>query len=414
MRLHFLEMFVELSVLDPLKEKKKQKNNCLARRARRRQRLRKQLGQRAVLLDSAHGLLLMTSMRMRNEVIRTKVKKLKHATKVVLRELAQVEAPLFIIRNILYPKPKWCRKCIRKRKYRMRIGERQLQNACRHLEQALGAYVRWAGPDFRKLKAQRHLMGDKLPRLCARVKCGCCCKCCCSVCCCCYCCWKCCMKCCRCLRPLCYKLTSCFRHHPDLLERRANARALCQRLEMEYESQVAQLCWAFHWLAFNGLRPPQLMALRAGEAKDFLLSAQRKLHKSHFPMCERPDKMTQPLVEVNLERAENEIEQAKAIIGPLPQRRPRPHDRCSREHQLLTQPNDASDPPPIMPMHAGLPIGTARAAFFAQGSIHPAYKFPGGPSSVSPVTFIAPRHVQPRLPPPPQFMLPAKPIFQGV
>lgn len=258
--------------------------------------------------------------------------------KVVLREIAQVEAPLWCIERALYPKPKCLRRCgLRRHKYRLRVTERQIQTASIHLQQAIKVYLRWAGPDFRKFKAQRHAEGDRLPRLCARVRCGCFFKCCCSCCCCLYCCWKCLMKLCRFWRPLCYKATCCCRRHPDLLDRRAQSRVLCERLEYEQEMLTAHLAASYCYFARCGA-DSQLAALTVADAKEFLRASLRKLHKAHFCLCERPSAVTQRLVEVSLNKAEDDIEHAKAKIGPLPYRRPKPHDRASRERQFCLLP----------------------------------------------------------------------------
>ena len=283
---------------------------------------------------------------MRSEVIRTSNKKQKHIKKVVLREIAQVEAPLWCVEKTLYPKPKCLRRCFRRKKYRMRVGDRQIQTACIHMQQAIKVYLRWAGPDFRKLKAQRQKEGDTLPRLCARVKCGCFFKCCCSICCCLYCCWKCLMRLCRCWRPVCHKLTCCCRRHPDLLERRAVSRTLCERLEYEQELLTAHLAASYCYFARCGARN-QLAELAMADGKEFLRASMRKLHKAHFPLCERPNGVTQRLVEVVLNKAEDDIEKAKAKVGPLPFRPLRPHDRASRERHFCLLPPEGPPEPPI-------------------------------------------------------------------
>ncbi|CDJ43431.1 hypothetical protein, conserved [Eimeria tenella] len=274
---------------------------------------------------------------MRSQVLRTYVKKLKHLKKVLMKEIAQVEGPLWCVEKVLYPRPFCMRRCVRRKKYRCRLQQQQIELACIHLQQAIKAYLRWAGPDFRKFTAARQALGDKLPRMCARVKCGCCCKCCCSCCCCLYCCWKCCMRCCNCWRYPCYKLTCCCRSHPEMLQRRAVCRALCESLESELELLTAHLAASCCWLARSG-QQQQLAELAVARGHRFLNAARSKLHQVHFTLCQRPSTVPQRLVEATLHKAQDDLENAKAIIGPLPFRGPRPYDRGPREHQLLQLP----------------------------------------------------------------------------
>ncbi|KAL8274891.1 hypothetical protein Esti_001180 [Eimeria stiedai] len=333
---------------DPLCDHRR-KTRRFVRRRRKRQIKNQRENLRALLLDSAHGLLMETTHRMRSEVIRTATRKQRHMKKVVLREIAQVEGPLWCVRRVLYPRPRCLRKCLRRRKYRSCLRDRHIQTACIHMQQAIKTYLRWAGPDFRKFKALRQKQGDKIHRLCARLRCGLFCKCfwicCCGV----YCCWQALMHACRGLRPLCWKLTHCCRRHPDILERRAMCRSLCEKLEYEQELLTAHLAASYCYLASCGSRRQapganrQLAALTMAEAKEFLRASMRKLHKAHFSLCERPSRTSQRLVEVALGKARDNIEGAKEKVGPLPIRRPKPYDRAARERQFcLLPPGDIS------------------------------------------------------------------------
>ncbi|OEH76006.1 hypothetical protein cyc_00376 [Cyclospora cayetanensis] len=188
-------------------------------------------------------------------------------------------------------------------------------------------YIRWAGPDFRKFIAKRQADGDTLPRLCMRVQ-----------------------------------------KDPDILERRAVCRALCERLEYEQELLTAHLAASFCYMAYSGTGN-QLTALAMDQGRQFLRASMRKLHKAHFPLCERPSSVTQRLVEVVLQKAEDDLEHAKAKIGPLPFRQPRPHDRGARERQLcLLPPEGTSEPPNVIiqqqrPLYP-LPTGAFSASLY--------------------------------------------------
>ncbi|KAL8449658.1 hypothetical protein Emed_002913 [Eimeria media] len=86
------------------------------------------------------------------------------------------------------------------------------------------------------------------------------------------------------------------------------------------------------------------------EAKEFLRASMRKLHKAHFPLCERPSRVSQRLVEVALDKARDSIEGAKEKVGPLPIRRPKPYDRPARERQFCLLP--PGDPTVMLPAAA--------------------------------------------------------------
>ncbi|KAL8429901.1 hypothetical protein Efla_004715 [Eimeria flavescens] len=359
---------VAISIEDPLCSHRKKKKK-IPRRVRRLKRRRHRVCLRAVLLDSAHGLLLETAHRMRSEVVRTATRRQRHLKRVVLREIAQVEGPLWCVQRTLYPRPFCLRRCLCRGRYRRCLHAKQIRIACTHLQQAIKVYLRWAGPDFRKFKAQRLARGDRPPRLCARVRCGCCCKIFWSLCCGLYCVWEALTRACRCCRQLCHKVTCCCRRHPDLLERRALCRCLCEQLEYEQELLTAHLAASYCYLAGCGLGgshlgacgSTQLAGLQMAEAKELLRFSLRRLHKAHFPLCERPNSVSQRLVEVALKEAKETLEHAKAKVEPLPIRRPKPWDRPARERQFcLLPPGDPTvfhpEAQPPIAIHGALPV----------------------------------------------------------